>query len=179
MEDWSALYGKSFESLLSDIIEWNPDYIVPVGRKCGKLFRTVASLPKRFHEKVFYIEYFKYLRVPIDGKSVAIVDDSVRHGSSLREYRDYFEKNGAKVRTFAFVGHAGLKEGTNVSYDTRMEVKLWLSEPSYEDYLFTQAEYLLAEGFYQDVDHLVLEIDLGPSTQVTEEETTSVANFSI
>lgn len=169
LEDWNTLYGKSFESLLRSMIEWNPDYIVPVGRKCGKLFRTVANLPKEFHEKVFYKEYFKFLQVPLNGRSVAIVDDSVRHGSSLREYRDFFEEKGAKVRTFAFIGHIGLKEGTHVSYDTRMEVNLWLCEPSYEDYLFTQAEYLLTEGFYQDVDHLVLEIDLGPSTQTTEE----------
>lgn len=169
MEDWKENYQKQFESFLLKLVEWNPDYIIPVGRKCGKLFRTVKIFPKEFHKKVFYKEYFDFLQVPLDSKTVAVVDDSVRHGSALREYRDYFEGKGAKVRTLAFIGHSGLREGTNISYDPSMEVEIWRSQPSYEDYLFTQAEYLLMEGFYQDVDHLVLEIDLGSSTVHMEE----------
>jgi hypothetical protein len=169
LEDWKTAYQKDFESLLLEIMETNSDYIVPVGRKCGKLFRTVKTLPRDFHKKVFYRDYFEFLEPPLKGKTVAIVDDSVRHGSALREYREFFDNRGAKVLTFAFIGHMGLRDRTSICYDPKIQAKLWLSEPSYTDYLFTQAEHLLLEGFYQDVDHLVLEIDLGPSTETIQE----------
>ena len=163
MKDWKGTYGEKLRSFLKEISDWNPDYIIPVGRKCAKLFRTV-DLPNNFYERVYYKEYFDFLEVPPTNKKIAIIDDSVRHGSALRHYREHFmQKNLTEIRTFAFVGHMGLKDGTHIAYEPKMRIKIFLSEPAYQDYLMEQAEFLLNEGFYQDVHHLVLEIDLGPA----------------
>ena len=163
MKDWKATYGKKLRSFLKEIFDWSPDYIVPVGRKCAKLFRIV-DLPDNFYRRVYYKEHFDFLGIPIANKKIAIIDDSVRHGSALRHYRDHLmEKNPREIQTFAFVGHMGLKDGTHITYEPKMRVKIFLSEPAYQDYLIEQAEFLLNEGFYQDVHHLVLEIDLGPA----------------
>lgn len=174
-QNWKENYEDSLKSLLEKVVKWNPDYVVPVGRKCGKLFRLVVPPDSTFHQKVFYKQYFEFLEIPLGGKNVAVIDDSVRHGSALREYRNFFEGKGAKeVRTFGLIGHAGLRDGTHVSYDPKMRVEVWLGGPSYEDYLFSQSQYLLEEGFYQDVHHLVLEIDLGATEENLEEKLISL-----
>lgn len=168
MKGWKETYSEKLTLFLEEILSWNPDYIVPVGRKCGKLFRAV-DLPKQFHDKVYYKEYFDFIEPPLEDKTIAVVDDSIRHGSALRHYRDMFmPKNPKEIRTFAFVGHKGLKNGTNFAYEPKSRIGIFLSEPAYQDYLIEQGEFLLAEGFYQDLHHLVLEIDLGPSKEGLE-----------
>jgi hypothetical protein len=149
-----------FQSLLEKIVQWNPDYIVPVGRKAGKIFRM--GLPPQFYNRVFYKEYFDFTHSDPKSKKVAVVDDSIRYASSLREHRDYFERKGADVKTYAFVAHLGLKDGSHVCYDREVIIPEhnYLSEPAYEDYVRLESEYLIENGFYQDLNHLIVEVAL-------------------
>lgn len=168
-KDWSALYEKRLETFLKEAFGWNPDYVVPVGRKAAKLLRLHA-LPS-VSDKVFYKEYFEFTRCDVKGKKISVVDDSVLHGSSLRSYRDYFVSRGAEVRTFGFIAHRGLLDGSNECYDPKMTIpgKIYLSEPAYQEYLLLQAAHLVRQGFYQDLNHIVVEVDLNVPTEVSKD----------
>jgi hypothetical protein len=157
---WETKHKPKLKTILGKVKEWNADYIVPVGRKSAKLFRTLGKMDEELFPRVFYREYFKFMDASTDGKKVAVIDDVARTCSTLADYRDFFEKRGAKVRTFALAGHEKLKIDSKASYDQFSEIEDYVSEPAYRDFLIGEAEYLLREGFYQDVNHLTLELEI-------------------
>lgn len=163
MENWKEIYGKDFSSFLDRILDWNPDYIVPIERKCVKLFRTIKELPDDLISRIFYREYFDFMNVLLHEKKIAIVDDAVKTGSTLRSYRDFFtQRNAKEIKTFAFLGHENLLNATDGIYDPEMEEpQVIVSEPAYQEYFWRQSYYLLGMGLEQDINHLVLEINLG------------------
>jgi len=158
MRSWDEQHRPKLRIILERIREWNADYIVPVGSKSAKLFRTLGSMEAALFPRVFYRDYFRFKEVPLHGKRIAVVDDVARTCSTLSEYRDFFERKGAKVRTFAVAGHMDLKDNPSSCYDPLAEIESYVSEPGYQDFLLGEAEYLLEEGFYQDVRHLTLEM---------------------
>jgi len=162
LRTWEKKHRPKLMTILGKVRDWNADYIVPVGRKSAKLFRTLGEMKDEFFPRVFYKEYFRFLDVSLKGKKVAIIDDVAKTCSTLAEYRDFFDVKGARVRTFALAGHINLKENLRKSYDPLAEIEDYVSEPGYRDFLLGEAEYLLRAGFYYDVNHLTLEMRIPP-----------------
>jgi len=158
MRSWGEQHRPKLRIILEKIREWNADYIVPVGSKSAKMFRTLGNMEAALFPRVFYRDYFRFKEVPLYGKRIAVVDDVARTCSTLSEYRDFFEQKGGKVRTFAVAGHVDLKDTPSSCYDPLAEIESYVSEPGYQDFLLGEAESLLQEGFYQDVRHLTLEM---------------------
>jgi hypothetical protein len=160
MSLWEEIYLPSYKEFVEDIIDWNPDYIVPVARKSCKLFHAVDDLFQQVKRIIYYRDYFELFSSDvIVNKKIAVVDDAAHHASTLREYRDFFEKEKAIVQTFAFIGHQRLKQSKNENYDSKAIIKNYLSEAAYQEYLLLQSSYLIMNGAHQDLDHLVVEID--------------------
>ena len=42
MVDWEKRYGDKFNNFIDRIVELDPDYIVPITRKCAKLLKTLV-----------------------------------------------------------------------------------------------------------------------------------------
>jgi len=153
---------QHFPRLVQQILDWNPDYIVPVAKKGGKLLRLTHGGTQLPADRLRYQQYFLLNRPDLRDRKVAVMDDASQYTATLLEYRHFFEKRGAVVRTFSFVGHEGLKEGTHWQYDERAEITVHLPEPVYQEYILQEAYHLLHEGSHFDLDHLVLELLLEP-----------------
>jgi hypothetical protein len=153
---------RDFEGYISKILSWSPDYVVPVAKKGCKLLKTVSALPelKRNPDLVKYRSYFELTNTPVLKKKIAVVDDATQYTSTLADYRRYFENLGATVRTFSFVGHEKLVDGTRWKEDEFAEIGKYLPEPVYQEYILEQSYHLLNSGQHFDLDHLVLEIPL-------------------
>lgn len=161
MITWEDGFSSEFKYFLDEVFESSPDFIVPVTRKSAKLFRSVELKPKIL-KRIFYRQYFDYMNVSVEGKSVAIVDNTVERATTLREYRKFFESRGAEgVKTFAFVAHEDLGYGRKMPLDKKMEKpRKILTEAAYREYLIIESNYLITQGFEQDINHLILEINL-------------------
>jgi hypothetical protein len=160
MRSWNNVHKPRLQSILEKIDDWGADYIVPVGRKSAKLFRTLGEMDPISVQRVFYKEYFKFCNVPLLNKKVAVVDDAARTCSTLADYRQYFEEQKAIVRTFAIVGHREMTQSGPVCYDPLAEIEEYVTEPGYDDFLLSEAEYLNKVGFYHDINHLMLELSI-------------------
>jgi hypothetical protein len=159
--DCDRFWGKIANPKKECDKNYDYDYIVPVARKACKLISVSGDILKRLEKRIRYKEYFPFTSKSLKGKKVAVVDDSVQHGSALAEYRRFFEKGGAKVDTYAFVGHQKLLETDKPDYqnlDPKMDVTKHLPEAAYYQYLLKQSLYLISQGVYQDIDHLVIEL---------------------
>jgi hypothetical protein len=161
MINWEDKYGSEFKHFLDEVFRCDPHYIVPVTRKSAKLFRSV-ELGSRILKKIFYRQYFDYMKIPVKGKTIAVVDNTVEEATTLKEYREFFESRGAgEVKTFAFVGHENLGKGKKLPLDRKMEKpRKMLTEAAYREYLLIESNYLITQGFEQDINHLILEINL-------------------
>lgn len=167
---------QRFPELLEEILRWNPDFVVPVAKKGGKLLRLVdhdaAKLPLN---RVRYRQFFVLNDEPLTGKRIAILDDATQYTATLYEYRAFFERRGAQVRTFSLVGHDGLSDGTHRQYDEGATVGTYLPDPVYQEYIVQESRHLLANGNHFDLDHFVFECscthsDLARLTPILEEQ---------
>ena len=185
MVDWEKRYGDKFNNFIDRIVELDPDYIVPITRKCAKLLRC-AKIKTKYRKRIFYLEYFDFLNIPVENEQVVIVDDIVESGSTLSVYKDFFTQRGAlDIRTIAFVAHEDAKyrdkklfKKKNIDfYDNQMEEPhLYLSGPSFRDYVFDQARFLLEQGIEQDTNHIILEIN-APTKWDNEKISTDIAKY--
>lgn len=178
MITWEEGYGAGFRDFIEEICETNPDFIVPVTRKSAKLFRSIKTGP-RILKKIFYRQYFDYMNIQLDGKTIVVVDNTVEEATTLKRYRQFFESRGAEnVRTFAFIAHEDLGNGKKMPLDRKMEKpSRTLTEAAYREYLLIESNHLISQGFEQDIDHLVLEINLdlnGADFQKTSQSLYSV-----
>src|SRR5439155_6811955 len=121
---------EDFPEFLDHILEWHPDHIVPVAKKACKLLKTIPT--KAFEanpDLIKYRNYFKLSNVSVRKKRIAVVDDATQHTATLQEYRRYFENLGAEVRTFSFVGHEAVVQGSRWKEDRLAEISRSLPEP--------------------------------------------------
>jgi len=153
---------EDFPEFLTKILAWQPDYLVPVAKKACKLLKTLPDTDafKRNPDLIKYRNYFKLTNPEIHNKRIAILDDATQYTSTLQEYRRYFENLGAVVRTFSFVGHEEVVEGTRWKEDPWAEIAKSLSEPAYQEYILQQSYHLLNSGNHFDLDHLVFSIPM-------------------
>ncbi len=151
-----------FKKFLENILSWRPDYIVPVAKKGCKLLKASSDLTPIDPSLVRYRLYFELNRPPIGDRRIAVVDDATQFTSTLLEYRRYFENLGAAVRTFSFVGHEGLFDGTREKYDEHAEICKFFPGPVYQEYIIQQSYFLLEHGSQYDLDHLVFRAQLPP-----------------
>lgn len=153
---------RDFEIFLQKILSWSPDYLVPVAKKGCKLLKTIPNLPQLGYNAdiIKYREFFELTNASVLNKKVAVVDDATQYTSTLQDYRRYFENIGATVRTFSFVGHEQLRDGTRWKEDEYAEIAKYLPEPVYQEYILQQSYHLLSSAQHFDLDHLVFEINL-------------------
>lgn len=155
-------YFSRFHEFVSRILAWSPDYVVPVAKKGCKLLKASNEFNPINRDLIRYRSYFELISPPLSGKRVAVVDDATQYTATLSEYRHYFERLDAGVRTFSFVGHEKLFEGRRWKYDERAEVHIFLPDPVYQEYILQQSSFLLEHGNQFDLDHLTLEMPLQP-----------------
>jgi len=149
---------QRFPELLQNILAWEPDFVVPVAKKGGKLLRLVDHTPATLPaERVRYRQFFVFNDFPLIGKRIAILDDATQYTATLYEYRSFFERRGAEVRTFSLVGHDGLSDGTHWQYDQAATIATYLPDPVYQEYIVQESRHLLANGNHFDLDHVVFE----------------------
>ncbi|MEY2493929.1 MAG: hypothetical protein QOJ45_421 [Verrucomicrobiota bacterium] len=158
-------YFEDFPEFLETILAWSPHYIVPVAKKACKLLKTLPDA-QAFRENpdlIKYRNFFKLSNVSVRNRRIAIVDDATQHTSTLQEYRRYFENLGATVRTFSFVGHEAVVQGSRWKEDPLAEICKSLPEPVYQEYILQQSYHLLKSGNHFDLDHLVFETPITAS----------------
>lgn len=97
-------FAKDIPQFYEEILKTNPDYIVPVERKGCKLIRLLESKRSKRSPLIRYKQFFENTKVDSHGKHIAVIDNASKYTSSLYEYRSYFEKSGAKVTTYSFLG---------------------------------------------------------------------------
>lgn len=156
-------YFSAFNDFIKKIIEWEPDYIVPVAKKGCKVLKTTYELEfiRKHKEIIKYRKYFELNDKHLYKKKIAILDDATQYTSTLKDYRNYFEKEkGGNVRTFSFIGHEDLLEGKRWKEDELAEIEIYLPEPSYQEYILQQAYFLAYSGKHFDLDHIVFELPL-------------------
>lgn len=99
--------GDDFETDLAEILErisiYDPDYVVPLPRKAVKLLRLHADLLGRLSGRVFYTTAFYWSPSlgQLTGKRVALLDDAVIRGKTLKRHKTRFLSEGASVQTYA------------------------------------------------------------------------------
>ncbi len=153
-------YFQQFPKLEQRILEWKPDYVVPVAKKGCKLLKA-SNRPNKFDPNLIkYRTFFQINNPDLSSKKVAVVDDATQFTATLQEYRNFFEKKGATVRTFSFVGHEKLFEGKRWKHDEKAEIEVFLPDPVYQEYILQQSYFLLENGNQFDLDHLILEANL-------------------
>jgi hypothetical protein len=142
-----------FPAFMSGILSWHPDYLVPVAKKACKLIKTVElHAPGLDTDAILrYRTFFQLSGAPLKGKKVAVVDDAAQFTSTLSEYRQYFENQGAVVRTFSFVGHDDLSAGKRPKEDHLAEIAKFLPGPVYNEYILQQSSHLLNSGCHFEV----------------------------
>lgn len=152
---------RDFPAFIERILSWNPDFLVPVAKKGCKLLKTV-DIPqlRRNPDLIKYRSFFELSDVSVKNKKIAIVDDATQYATSLQEYRRFFENRGAIVRTFSFVGHEDLVQGTRWKEDLLAEISKPLPQPVYQEYILQQSYHLLDSGNHFDLDHLIFELKL-------------------
>lgn len=116
----------------------------------------------REHKEIIkYRKYFELNDKHLYKKKIAVLDDATQYTSTLKDYRNYFEKEkGGNVRTFSFIGHEDLLEGKRWKEDELAEIEIYLPEPSYQEYILQQAYFLAYSGKHFDLDHIVFELPL-------------------
>ena len=173
MTIWERRYGDMYGEFIKTIIDWNPDFIVPVARKSCKLFISLESLFEEIKNRIYYKEYFEFVKVNLDGKKIAIVDDAVRTTSTLKKYRDFFVERGVSeknIRTYGFIGRDQLQNDPLRKYDKNAIIPYFASPVAYKEYLTHQSNHLILKTAYQDIDHLVLQTEVaGISSRDIEE----------
>lgn len=175
---WEHHYLSRYEGFISNVLSWRPDYIVPVARKSCKLFSSLDHLFKPVRDKVFYREYFLFNEVPLESKKIAIVDDSVKRTSTLKEYRDFFviQKHvpQSNIRTYGFVGHSQIQYNPDLMCDPDASVAYFLPPAAYLEYQILQSNHLIFAGTQQDIDHLVVEVEI---TNISNEDIDNLKTF--
>jgi hypothetical protein len=151
-------YFQQFTKFEQKVLAWKPDYVVPVAKKGCKLLKVSnQQLTKINPNLIRYRTYFQINNENLNGKKIAVLDDATQFTSSLKEYRNYFERQGANVRTFSFVGHENLYYGKAWKYDEKAEIEIFLPDPVYQEYILQQSYFLLEKGNHFDLDHLIFE----------------------
>lgn len=145
---------------LSQLLDENPDYIVPVEKKGCKLLRAFTSSNEIFQNKIRYIQFFQNTNVDIKGKKIVVVDDATRYTSSLYDYRRQFEEAGAIVSTHSFVGQEHLALTDSIQYDVQANIFQFLSESTYREYILQQSKFLSKHENSFDIDHFVVRFNL-------------------
>lgn len=160
---WENRYLNLYKKFIREVIDFNPDLIVPVARKSCKLFNSVEDLFREVKDRIYYLDHFKFTNKKISNKKIAIIDDAVNRTSKLFEYRDYFINQGVPnnyIRTYAFIGHQQLMNNPALKCDKNAIISNFVSPAHYKEYLINQSDHLLFRGSYPDIDHLTLEFKL-------------------
>ncbi len=148
-------FSQDIPQFYEEILKSNPDYIVPVERKGCKLIRLLESKRSECSPPIRYKQFFDNIKVDLNGKHIAVIDDASKYTSSLYEYRSYFEKLGAKVSTYSFVGQESLRLGLREKYDEEAKIFRFLNESTYQEYIIQQSIELSKSENSFDIDHLV------------------------
>lgn len=147
-------YFEKFPAFLAEVISTAPDFVVPVAKKGAKLIRQHGAVPSSI---LRYRTFFELFDEDVRGKRISVIDDATQHTSALLEHRQFFEKRGALVDTYSFVGHDELYSGHRLMYDTQAVVGHFLSDPVYQEYVLQQSEYFQRHGNHFDLEHIVFE----------------------
>lgn len=160
---WENRYLNLYKKFIREVIDFNPDLIVPVARKSCKLFNSVEDLFREVKDRIFYLDHFKFTDQKISNKKIAIIDDAVNRTSKLFEYRDYFINQGVSnnyIRTYAFIGHQQILTNPELKCDKNAIISNIVSPAHYKEYLINQSNHLLLKGSFPDIDHLILELEV-------------------
>ena len=165
--EWKKKYFSRFNEFVDLIGSWNPDYIVPIGRKAYKLLKANKKQIGTFSDKIFFKEYFEFCQPNINGAKVAVFDDSANYGTTLYVHRIFFETLGAEVNYYAFaIKESNFKNSLYRNPNTTY--KLRFGDQEYLEYLSCQKEFLMSIDEPLDIDHLVLNLELTSSENLEE-----------
>ncbi len=150
---------KQFPQFLELIAATKPNIIVPVARKGCKLLRAASPSGYVHGIPIRYKKHFELFPSNLAQVRIAVLDDATQHTATLLEYRRFFERRGATVDTFSWVGHDSLRTGSRHKLDDRAQIGVYLSEPLYQEYILQQSRFLLNASSHFDLDHLVFNYD--------------------
>lgn len=151
---------RKIPHFLKEIASTNPAYLVPVKKKGCKLLRHFDSECEEYNFTIRYIDYFQNNNIDVYGLRIAIIDDATKFTSMLYKYRSFFEKKGAIVDTYSFVGQSYLKEGIREKYDPKAHIFSYLDEPTYQEYILQQSRTISSDDYFFDIDHVVVRINM-------------------
>ncbi|GAI27182.1 unnamed protein product, partial [marine sediment metagenome] len=96
---WEKRYRPAFHQFVRDIIETKPDILALVDRRGARLFSEWEQVPSDYQGAVSYYQALECMpEADISGKYIALLDDSVQHGTTLRRKRKDLERREALVR---------------------------------------------------------------------------------
>jgi hypothetical protein len=149
---------------VEQIERWKPDYIVPAETKGARVLDAALNFARkdlgaRISAPVIYSSALAYEpEERLRGARVLVVDDAVRTGSSLRRHREQIARYGVdEIESIACIGCADDASGW------MDEVFCYLQAGSklYERYVWQLTELVVARGLPPEVDHFLLELQLG------------------
>lgn len=161
---WETKFKKDYSDFLKTIVESQPDFIVPVARKCIKLMDAIQHDAEEFQSRIRYLDYFDFAKTDLSKSRVVIFDDAVRTASTLKDYRNYFEaylpNPPTEILTYGFIGHSQLRSNPEINQEKNVKIFFYRSEASYLEYIAQQAEFLIRKGTQPDIDHMVIELEV-------------------
>ncbi|HEY6731038.1 MAG TPA: hypothetical protein VI039_08445 [Solirubrobacterales bacterium] len=157
------------EWILEQFDRWQPDYLVPAETKGARVLDAALSfarleLGERTAAPVLYGSALSYIPPEeLRDARVMIVDDAVRTGSNL--WRHWQQIAGHRVEEIEALACIGCEPGTG----RRPEVACYLhAEPElYQRYVWQLTELVVARGLPPEVDHFLLELQLGDRLAVS------------
>lgn len=167
---WKNNYLENYTKYIREIVDLNPDFLIPVARKSCKLFKSIEPMFDEVKHKIFYLDYFKYTPINLKNKKISIFDDAVNRTSTLHEYREFFKKLGVKnsdISTYGFIGHEQLIIKPELKCDKYATIFNYASSPIYKKYILSQSNHILVNGSYPDLDHLILELEISNFNNTT------------
>lgn len=164
---WESTYKDQYFEFIRQVINVDPDYIIPVKQKSIKLVDAIqdnSELINYFTNKIRYLDYFDFSKNDLSNSRVLILDDVVRTGSTLRSYRNYFETYlphpPKEIFTYGFVGHSQMTINPDKNFDKNTKIYTYLSEAAYKEYIAQQVEYLINRGSQSDIESMAIEFEV-------------------
>jgi len=154
---WEKKYRPPFHQFVRDIVDTRPDILALVDRRGARLFSEWEEIPPDYQGIVTCSHALDCIpEADINGKYIALLDDSVQHGATLHHKRKDLERRKAVVRTFAFLGCDTFLSGRKELEDPEVQVCFRLADSQFTRACAEVTEYLLEQGKTQDTDHFAL-----------------------
>jgi excisionase family DNA binding protein len=151
---WMRDHRPTFRTFVFDhLSSFRPDHVVLVDRK-GRLYDTLKLIPADLADKVVYPSALTWMwdRSILEGKRVAILEESIQRGSNLGRLRSKLEAYGAEVLSLTLLRRRSIFEAGE-ALEPQAIACLDLSETEFARATAEVSSVLQSDVICLDVDH--------------------------